>query len=213
MYYCNSRYYVPEWCRWLNADNIAFLDPSSVKTTNLFAYCGNNPITNIDNEGNSFWRAALDLAICATSAIVGTAVGSVTGLTAGIVAGTATFGAINNAVNAYYYNNISDAESDLTSKSYSVDGSKYHDRFDRLDYTKKQTRENEYNYTAWTYYSEYNIHMNAWLLTFWAHEREEYGIFSDIAESAKDAYIKIGNPFANVIPVTAMTFVAGLLGM
>lgn len=21
MYYCKSRYYVPEWCRWLNADS------------------------------------------------------------------------------------------------------------------------------------------------------------------------------------------------
>ena len=24
MYYCKSRYYVPEWCRWLNADSIVF---------------------------------------------------------------------------------------------------------------------------------------------------------------------------------------------
>ncbi|MFA7435137.1 MAG: hypothetical protein WC006_02085 [Bacilli bacterium] len=26
MYYCNSRYYVPEWCRWLNAGDISCLD-------------------------------------------------------------------------------------------------------------------------------------------------------------------------------------------
>ncbi len=52
MYYCKSRYYVPEWCRWLNADNMAFFDPSSIKTTNLFSYCSNNPITYKDSGGN-----------------------------------------------------------------------------------------------------------------------------------------------------------------
>ena len=42
-YYCKSRYYVPEWCRWLNADLPEFLQPESINTLNLFAYCGNGP--------------------------------------------------------------------------------------------------------------------------------------------------------------------------
>ena len=29
MYYCRTRYYIPEWCRWLNADDVSYLDPSS----------------------------------------------------------------------------------------------------------------------------------------------------------------------------------------
>lgn len=44
MYYCQSRYYVPDWCRWLNADNPNFLEPQSLNSLNLFAYCGNDPV-------------------------------------------------------------------------------------------------------------------------------------------------------------------------
>ncbi len=44
LYYCNSRYYNPEWGRWLDADDVSYLDPSSVNGLNLYAYCGNNPV-------------------------------------------------------------------------------------------------------------------------------------------------------------------------
>ena len=54
MYYCKSRYYVPEWCRWLNADNPKYLDFNNVKSANLFAYCQNDPILGSDEEGK-FW--------------------------------------------------------------------------------------------------------------------------------------------------------------
>ena len=52
MYYCKSRYYVPEWCRWLNADNPKYLDFNNVKSANLFAYCQNDPI---------LWTKTVDL--------------------------------------------------------------------------------------------------------------------------------------------------------
>ena len=52
MYYCKSRYYVPEWGRWLNADSPSFLETTSVTKLNLFTYCGNNPIMNVDYNGN-----------------------------------------------------------------------------------------------------------------------------------------------------------------
>ena len=52
MYYCKSRYYVPEWCRWLNGDSIPYLDPSSVVGLNLFSYCGNDPVNFIDPSGS-----------------------------------------------------------------------------------------------------------------------------------------------------------------
>ena len=51
MYYCNSRYYVPEWCRWLNADHISCLNPQSIYELNLFAYCGNDPVNYSDESG------------------------------------------------------------------------------------------------------------------------------------------------------------------
>ena len=52
MYYCHTRYYVPEWCRWLNADHPSFLQPDSLQEMNLFAYCGNNPVSLFDPDGN-----------------------------------------------------------------------------------------------------------------------------------------------------------------
>ena len=53
MYYCKSRYYVHEWCRWLNGDNVANLDTENINGMNLFSYCGNNPIHTFFNFGTS----------------------------------------------------------------------------------------------------------------------------------------------------------------
>lgn len=50
MYYCHTRYYVPEWCRWLNSDNIVFLE-NNTPAINLFQYCTNNPVSLIDEDG------------------------------------------------------------------------------------------------------------------------------------------------------------------
>lgn len=51
MYYCHTRYYVPDWCRWLCADSIAYIRYDSFNQMNLFAYCGNNPISFSDASG------------------------------------------------------------------------------------------------------------------------------------------------------------------
>ena len=51
MYYCHTRYYVPEWCRWLNADHPSFLQPESLQGLNLYTYCGNNPVMYKDPSG------------------------------------------------------------------------------------------------------------------------------------------------------------------
>lgn len=52
MFYCQSRYYVPELCRWLNMDNPTFLKYDSAIGMNLFAYCNNNPVMGIDPDGH-----------------------------------------------------------------------------------------------------------------------------------------------------------------
>ncbi len=44
MYYCKSRYYVPEWGRFLTPDSFEYLDPTSIIGLNLFAYCNNDPV-------------------------------------------------------------------------------------------------------------------------------------------------------------------------
>ena len=49
-YYCQSRYYNPEWCRWINAD--ALMDTSvGILGTNMYAYCNNDPINFKDSTG------------------------------------------------------------------------------------------------------------------------------------------------------------------
>ena len=59
MYYLKSRYYQPEICRFISADDE---DVLSVKTDfddcNLYAYCDNNPISRLDETGD-VWQAAL----------------------------------------------------------------------------------------------------------------------------------------------------------
>lgn len=60
MYYLNSRYYDPEIGRFVNADDISFLDPESINGLNLYAYCGDNPVMNVDPTGLSwknFWNS------------------------------------------------------------------------------------------------------------------------------------------------------------
>ena len=55
-YYVSSRYYDPQICRWINADDASNLGANSdFASINLFAYCGNNPVDREDSEGD-FWH-------------------------------------------------------------------------------------------------------------------------------------------------------------
>ncbi len=51
LYYLNSRYYNPEWGRFLNADG-TFNGGNEIIGHNLFAYCSNNPINYYDPLGS-----------------------------------------------------------------------------------------------------------------------------------------------------------------
>jgi RHS repeat-associated protein len=51
-YYLESRYYNPEWGRFLNADAL-FIAGSSLTGANMFAYCLNNPVMHADPCGEN----------------------------------------------------------------------------------------------------------------------------------------------------------------
>ena len=59
LYYLKSRYYDPELGRFITIDDISYLDPETINGLNLYAYCGNNPVMNVDPNGNSFLLSLL----------------------------------------------------------------------------------------------------------------------------------------------------------
>ena len=61
LYYLNSRYYSPEWRRFISPDDTAYLDPESVNGLNLYCYCNNDPINFVDPSGH-FWDTVFDVA-------------------------------------------------------------------------------------------------------------------------------------------------------
>ena len=53
LYYLQSRYYNPEWGRFLNADALVATGQGMLGN-NMFAYCGNNPVNKADPTGCAF---------------------------------------------------------------------------------------------------------------------------------------------------------------
>ena len=52
LYYLNSRYYSPEWRRFISPDDTYYLDPESVNGLNLYCYCNNDPVNFVDPSGH-----------------------------------------------------------------------------------------------------------------------------------------------------------------
>lgn len=61
LYYLNSRYYNPEWGRFINVDSIIGSTQDHLGY-NLYAYCSNNPVMYIDTEGEGPFLAAIGAA-------------------------------------------------------------------------------------------------------------------------------------------------------
>ena len=73
LYYLQSRYYSPDWGRFINADvpEMAAMGllTGDVLSTNLFAYCGNNPVNFEDRTG--MFGTPIQWAMAAVGAIAG----------------------------------------------------------------------------------------------------------------------------------------------
>ena len=77
MYYLQSRYYDPEICRFINADDISCLSANGdFASYNLYAYCGNNPVSRKD-DGGKFWHIVAGAALGGILAGVATAISCV----------------------------------------------------------------------------------------------------------------------------------------
>ena len=51
LYFLQTRYYDPEVGRFISRDSIEYAAPESINGLNLYAYCGNNPVMNVDPTG------------------------------------------------------------------------------------------------------------------------------------------------------------------
>ena len=82
-YYLQSRYYNPTWGRFISVDafDVLTATPNQLTDKNIFAYCDNNPITRIDEDGE-FWliRVAIGLATQYAGDVVGNLLAGKTGL-------------------------------------------------------------------------------------------------------------------------------------
>ena len=108
LYYLQTRYYDPELGRFISQDSIEYADYESVNGLNLYAYCGNDPVNNIDPMGTwswkKFWKrfgiivgavvavAAVTAAVVLTAGAAAVALGASAAVTAGIMAGAAVGG-------------------------------------------------------------------------------------------------------------------------
>ncbi len=93
LYYLNSRYYNPEWCRFINADGIS-AEIGNVLSHNMYSYTNNNPINLEDSERNlpRWAKNAIKIGIGAIAIGIGVVVTVYSGGTAGpaIAAGIKT---------------------------------------------------------------------------------------------------------------------------
>ena len=66
-YLCGSRYYSPEWMRWVTPDSVDYLDPETPGGLDPYAYCYGDPVDYADPTGTE----AIALSIAAVMLIIG----------------------------------------------------------------------------------------------------------------------------------------------
>ena len=84
LYYLKTRYYDPKTGRFITIDDVSYLAPDTINGLNLYAYCGNNPVMRIDENGNAWWHWLI-AAVVVVGLVIGTII-SAGGLGAGLMA-------------------------------------------------------------------------------------------------------------------------------
>ncbi len=141
LYYLNTRYYDPEVGRFISQDDVSYLDPEHINGLNLFAYCGNNPVMNVDPSGEFFLTLFFGFLIGATvsfavevgkqihekgwdvtkwdwkqigwSTLGGAVAGVISAIPLGGAIGAFFFGGVGAAVGGYISGTVTDFESGL----------------------------------------------------------------------------------------------------
>lgn len=70
LYYLQTRYYNPSWCRFISIDNpdVLVFTPDQLTDKNFYAYCDNNPIMRTDH-GGQFWDTVFDVVSLVASVV------------------------------------------------------------------------------------------------------------------------------------------------
>ncbi|MDE6442735.1 MAG: RHS repeat-associated core domain-containing protein, partial [Clostridia bacterium] len=71
LYFLQTRYYDPEVGRFLNMDSVSYADPEATNGLNLYVYCANNPVMNMDPSGHFALTISAILSIVGLSAGIG----------------------------------------------------------------------------------------------------------------------------------------------
>ncbi len=116
MHYCRTRYYYPEFERWITSDDTSILEwQTELVESNLYAYCTNEPLNRYDAEGAwslpnwaklAIGAAAIAIGVVATVATGGAAAPAlIAGVKTALVVGAVSAGtrvaetAISSAIN------------------------------------------------------------------------------------------------------------------
>lgn len=93
IYYLNSRYYIADWGRFASADSYVQTGQGMLDK-NMFAYCENNPVVRIDNNGSSWSVIIIKVGIGVATQYVGDIVGNLANGETGInvILPTSSFG-------------------------------------------------------------------------------------------------------------------------